>query len=72
MTAIAWQWSWPGVDTHLLVSQDVANLLERYRQRRFDVERGDSYLSTPQALPDWYLPWRLPIEMIGLEELGWS
>jgi hypothetical protein len=34
---------------------------------------GDSYLSTPQALPDWYLPWRLlPIEMIGLEELGWS
>ncbi len=40
MTVIAWQWSWPGLDTPLLVSQDVASLLERYRQRRFDVERG--------------------------------
>ncbi|MEC6745982.1 Mov34/MPN/PAD-1 family protein [Pseudomonas qingdaonensis] len=40
MTPIAWQWRWPGVDTHLLVSQDVASLLESYRQRRFDVERG--------------------------------
>lgn len=28
------------MDTHLLVSQDVANLLEHYRQKRFDVERG--------------------------------
>lgn len=40
MTAISWQWSWPGLDTPLLVSQEVASLLERYRQSRFDVERG--------------------------------
>lgn len=49
MTAIAWQWSWPGVDTHLLVSQDVASLLERYRQRRFDVERGGQLFVDPAS-----------------------
>ena len=87
MTPIAWQWSWPEVDSHLLVSQDVASLLESYRQRRFDVERGGQLFvdpssatglvlalaTTPQALPDWYSPWRLPlIKMIGQAEPGLS
>lgn len=31
MTAIAWQWSWPGLNIPLLVSQEVASLLEGYR-----------------------------------------
>jgi hypothetical protein len=49
MTQIAWQWTWPGVDTHLLVSQDVASLLESYRQRRFDVERGGQLFVDPSS-----------------------
>ncbi|WP_373429060.1 MULTISPECIES: Mov34/MPN/PAD-1 family protein [Achromobacter] len=49
MTGIAWQWSWPGVDTHLLVSQNVANLLGRYRQKRFDVERGGQLFVNPSS-----------------------
>ncbi|MDX1296713.1 MAG: Mov34/MPN/PAD-1 family protein [Pseudomonas sp.] len=49
MTAIAWRWGWPGVDTHLLVSQDVASLLERYRQRKFDVERGGQLFVDPSS-----------------------
>lgn len=73
MTAIAWQWSWPGVDTHLLVSQDVANLLERYRQRRFDVEHGGQLFVDPASAAGLVLALATPpIEMIGLEELGWS
>lgn len=47
MIPIAWQWSWPEVDTHLLVSQDVANLFENYRQRRFNVERGGQLFVDP-------------------------
>lgn len=47
MTAITWRWSWPEVDTHLLVSQDVANLLRHYRQRRFSVERGGQLFVDP-------------------------
>lgn len=47
MTAIAWRLSWPGVDTHLLVMQDVACLLENYRQRHFDVERGGQLFVDP-------------------------
>ncbi|MCG4454885.1 Mov34/MPN/PAD-1 family protein [Pseudomonas sp. MMS21-TM103] len=49
MTAIAWRWGWPGVDTHLLVSQDVASLLERYCQRKFDVERGGQLFVDPSS-----------------------
>ncbi|KWS62527.1 MULTISPECIES: Mov34/MPN/PAD-1 family protein [Pseudomonas syringae group] len=47
MTPIAWRWSWPKIDTHLLVSQDVASLLDSYRQRRFDVERGGQLFVDP-------------------------
>ncbi len=49
MMAIAWQWSWPGLDTPLLVSQEVANLLEGYRQKRFDVERGGQLFVDPSS-----------------------
>ena len=49
MTTIAWQWNWPGVDTHLLVSRDVASLLENYRQRRLDVERGGQLFVDPSG-----------------------
>lgn len=49
MTAIAWQWSWPGLNTPLLVSQEVASLLESYRQKRFDVERGGQLFVDPSS-----------------------
>lgn len=49
MTAIAWQWSWPGLNTPLLVSQEVASLLEGYRQMRFDVERGGQLFVDPSS-----------------------
>lgn len=53
MSVIAWQWRWPEIDTHLLVSQDVASLLGHFRQRRFGVERGGQLfvdLSSPAGL----------------------
>ncbi|KMK81838.1 Mov34/MPN/PAD-1 family protein [Pectobacterium brasiliense] len=49
MTAIAWQWSWPELHTPLLVSQKVANLLESYRQKRFEVERGGQLFVDPSS-----------------------
>lgn len=73
MTAIAWQWSWPWVDTHLLVSQDVADLLEGYRQRRFDVERGGQLFVDPSSAAGLVLALATPpIEMIRLEGRGWN
>ena len=49
MTAIAWQWTWPGLNTPLLVSQEVASLLESYRQKHFDVERGGQLFVDPSS-----------------------
>ncbi|MEI7418752.1 MULTISPECIES: Mov34/MPN/PAD-1 family protein [Pectobacterium] len=49
MTTIAWQWSWPGLNTPLLVSQEVASLLESYRQQRFEVERGGQLFVDPSS-----------------------
>ncbi len=49
MTAIAWQWTWPGLNTPLLVSQEVASLLESYRQKYFDVERGGQLFVDPSG-----------------------
>lgn len=49
MMAFAWQWSWPELDTPLLVSQGVASLLGRFRQRRFDVERGGQLFVDPSS-----------------------
>ncbi|MBC8648343.1 MULTISPECIES: Mov34/MPN/PAD-1 family protein [Pseudomonadaceae] len=49
MTAIAWQWTWPGLNTSLLVSQEVASLLESYRQKNFDVERGGQLFVDPSG-----------------------
>lgn len=40
MTKIAWQWCWPDLKAHLLVAQDVANLLVGHRQRDCDKECG--------------------------------
>jgi hypothetical protein len=40
MTDIAWRWTWPEVDSELLISQSVANVLSNYRQRGFATERG--------------------------------
>lgn len=47
MTAIAWQWSWPGLNTPLLVSEEVASFLDSYRQRRFEQERGGQLFVDP-------------------------
>ncbi len=47
MTAIAWQWSWPGLNTPLLVSQEVASILKSYSQKRFEVERGGQLFVDP-------------------------
>ena len=49
MTAIAWQWSWPGLNTPLLVSQEAASVLESYRQKRFEVERGGQLFVDPSS-----------------------
>lgn len=53
MTEISWRWSWPGINVHLLVSQEVACLLKRFRQKNFDVEHGGQLfvdLSNPSGL----------------------
>lgn len=49
MTAIAWQWSWPGLNTPLLVSKEAASVLESYRQKRFEVERGGQLFVDPSS-----------------------
>ena len=49
MTAIAWQWTWPGLNTPLLVSQEVASLLESYRQKHCDVEHGGQLFVDPSS-----------------------
>ncbi|KAB1579187.1 Mov34/MPN/PAD-1 family protein [Serratia marcescens] len=40
MTDIAWRWKWPQGNFELLVSQTVADVLGRYRQRWWGSERG--------------------------------
>ncbi|MGD8175433.1 Mov34/MPN/PAD-1 family protein [Marinimicrobium sp. ARAG 43.8] len=40
MTGFAWTWKWPKLDCELLVSKSVAKVLNQYRQKRFNLERG--------------------------------
>lgn len=47
MTDIAWRWRWPGVDSELLVSQAVADVLDKHRQGLFGVERGGQLFVNP-------------------------
>jgi len=47
MTDIAWRWRWLGVDSELLVSQAVANVLDSHRQRGWGVERGGQLFVNP-------------------------
>lgn len=47
MTDIAWRWGWPEVDSELLVSQEVADVLDNHRQRGSGVERGGQLFVNP-------------------------
>lgn len=47
MTDIAWRWRWPEVDSELLVSQAVADILDSHRQGLFGVERGGQLFVNP-------------------------
>ncbi|HBO9019095.1 Mov34/MPN/PAD-1 family protein [Pseudomonas aeruginosa] len=47
MTDFAWCWKWPGVDTTLLVSHDVAKALRAYRQKGWSEERGGQLFVDP-------------------------
>lgn len=71
MTDIAWRWRWPEVNSELLVSQAVADILNSHRQGLFGVERGDSY-SSIRLIPKgccWPRP-RCLIALIGQAGLG--
>lgn len=53
MTAIAWNWQWPGSEYRLSVSQAVADVLDQYRQRSLRSERGGQLfvdLANPNGL----------------------
>jgi hypothetical protein len=47
MTDIAWRWRWAEVDSELLVSQAVADILDSHRQGLFGVERGGQLFVNP-------------------------
>ena len=47
MTDIAWRWRWPKVNSELLVSQAVADILDSHRQGLFGVERGGQLFVNP-------------------------
>ena len=47
MINIAWSWRWPALDSELLVSKSVVEVLNRYRQRRFNLERGGQLFVDP-------------------------
>lgn len=47
VTDIAWRWKWPGVNSELLVSQTVADILDRHRQGLLSVERGGQLFVDP-------------------------
>ena len=54
MTSVAWRWRWSGVNAELLVSQDVANVLDSHRQQPSGVECGGQLFVNP-ATPDGLL-----------------
>lgn len=44
--AIAWKWTWPSIDVELLVSQNVADIFNLYRQNK-GVEQGGQLFIDP-------------------------
>lgn len=53
MTAIAWSWCWPGINSCLSVSRSVADVFDLYRQGSWRAERGGQLfvdLSNPNGL----------------------
>lgn len=49
MTHIAWRWRWQGIDAELLVSQDVASVLDCHRQQKLGVECGGQLFVNPDT-----------------------
>lgn len=47
MTTIAWSWKWPLMSSELLVSQSVADMLVRHRQKGRAVEKGGQLFVNP-------------------------
>lgn len=47
MTTIAWSWKWPLVGSELLVSESVADMLVRHRQKGRAVEKGGQLFVNP-------------------------
>lgn len=47
MSNIAWRWRWPTIDSELLVSQAVADVLMGHRQRVWCRERGGQLFVDP-------------------------
>lgn len=47
MTDIAWRWRWPSVDSELIVSRAVADVLDNHRQHGKNVERGGQLFVDP-------------------------
>lgn len=47
MTVIVWRWQWPTINAELLVSQPVAEVFHRYRQRGWNTERGGQLFVDP-------------------------
>ena len=71
MTDIAWRWRWAEVDSELLVSQAVADILDSHRQGLFGVERGGQLFVSPVNPKGLLLAWpRCLIAPIGQAGLG--
>jgi len=47
MSNVAWRWRWPAIDSELLVSQAVADVLTSHRQRVWGLERGGQLFVDP-------------------------
>lgn len=48
MIDIAWSWKWPDLDSEILVSASVAEVLNQYRQMGPNPERGGQLFVDPQ------------------------
>lgn len=70
MTDIAWRWRWPAVDSELLVSQAVADVLNSHRQRGWGVERGGQLFVNPVSPAGLLLALATPPHRA--DRAGWS
>lgn len=70
MMNIAWRWKWPGVDSELLVSQAVGDVLDSYRQRGRGVERGGQLFVNPVSQAGLLLALATPPH--HADRAGWS